>query len=365
MLIKETVEVKITKRNIEHYINHGYKNISKLDIITVKNDELTKGSEVLVTVKCDYCGKNTIRTYESYFRRRGAIKKDSCSDCTPLKSKEQSLFLKGTENPAWSKDSREKRVATNMDRYGSSTPLGNKEVWDKIKETTQLKYGVNHIGESLEIKEKAKLTNIEKYGFENVFQNEEIKEKMKATNLQNYGFEYITQNKEEMNKRFLKSIETMNSNQTAPTSMQQTYIHNTLGGELNYPVDRLMLDIAFPEEMIYLEYQGSGHDLSVKLDKISEGEFRRKELSRYYYLKNLGWRMIEVVSPKDILPKENQLIEIFNLAKIHLKETSYVGFFLENNKIKLNGNYIDYKFNLELNYYHLKKHLKLSTETKE
>ena len=59
------------------------------------------------------------------------------------------------------------------------------------------------------------------------------------------------------------------------TSKQQLYIHSLLGGELNYCTGKCFLDIAFLDEKIYLEYDGGGHDLSVKLGNMSKEEFER------------------------------------------------------------------------------------------
>jgi hypothetical protein len=68
------------------------------------------------------------------------------------------------------------------------------------------------------------------------------------------------------------------------------------------------LDIAFPEDKIYVEYNGGGHNLGVKIGNISEKEFKTKEIKRYKYLKSLGWKQIEINSPNDYLPEDEEII---------------------------------------------------------
>lgn len=334
MLIEEEINLKMNNMNIKHYRQIGF--VTKMgETIKISTSQLSKGSHNKVKIKCDYCGDIFERVYKDYLKFKGkTIDKDCCSDCRP-----------------------NKRQDNVMADYGVKSIRHVKEVDDKIKATNMKLYGVENPFESKEIRDKGIETTFKKFGVDNYFKLEGFHDIQKQSMLDRYGYEHYREDSIKSSEATAKRNMTLYNNQTAPTSMQQTYIHNTLGGELNYPVDRLMLDVAFPEEKIYLEYQGSGHNLSVKLNKITENDFNRKELSRYYYLKNLGWKMIEITSPNDILPKEDELNEIFNLAKDYLKETSYVGLFLEDNKIKFNNNYIDFKFNLELNYYHLKKHL--------
>ena len=59
----------------------------------------------------------------------------------------------------------------------------------------------------------------------------------------------------------LKIAETLSRNNTVNTSKQQIYLHNLLGGELNYANETPVLDIAYPDDKIYLEYNGGGHNL--------------------------------------------------------------------------------------------------------
>lgn len=113
-----------------------------------------------------------------------------------------------------------------------------------------------------------------------------------------------------------KIRETLYLNGTAPCSNQQRIIHGLIGGELNYPVDKLSLDIAFPDDKVYVEYDGSGHDLVLKFGAMSENDFIAKEIMRFEFLKSRGWKCVLIKSPKDYLPNEDQIIkDIVNAKK--------------------------------------------------
>ena len=66
MIIDKKVKVKITRRNIVHYIKF-FKDISLKDIILVNTStQLIKSSNLKINVSCDIC--NTIRfiKYQAY-----------------------------------------------------------------------------------------------------------------------------------------------------------------------------------------------------------------------------------------------------------------------------------------------------------
>src|SRR5690606_10000139 len=69
----------------------------------------------------------------------------------------------------------------------------------------------------------------------------------------------------------------------------------------------------------YFEYDGGGHDLSVKLGTISQFEFDKKEKARTYFLFDLGWREIRLVSDSDKLPSDDILTSLIENAKLFLK----------------------------------------------
>ena len=121
-----------------------------------------------------------------------------------------------------------------------------------------------------------------------------------------------------------KIYNTFTKNGTMATSKQQLYIHSLLGGELNYCTGKCFLDIAFLDEKIYLEYDGGGHDLSVKLGKMSKEEFERKEMKRYYALKSKGWKCIKVISENDKIPSDEDIKSIHKKCLELLRDNNWV-----------------------------------------
>ncbi len=162
--------------------------------------------------------------------------------------------------------------------------------------------------------------------------------------LEKYGYEYYWQDPIKLEESNRKRSQTMYRQGTAPASRQQRYIQDIIGGELNYPFGNLMLDIAFPEEKIYLEFQGSGHDLDVIMGHLTEEEFKRKEINRYYFLKNRNWKMIEVISTNDMLPYPEKIHEMLKLAREVCQESSYIVFNLDDSTVKIQGKYYSYNY---------------------
>lgn len=321
MLIEEEFEIKINNKNINYFRNLGYE-VSMRDVITVPTSQLSKGSHVKVLVQCDYCEEKFRRIYKDYLKFKGKlIDKDACKKCRPQKAKEN-----------------------NMAKYGVESIRHVEEINNKIKETNIERYGVETPFESEKIREKGKQTTLKMYGVDNFFKVPNFKEIQEASMLKKYGYRRWTDNPELLKKATEKYVKTMYENGTAPASRQQVYINDVLGGVLNYPYSRLMLDIAFPEEKIYVEFQGSGHDLDVQLGKMSEEQFKKKDINRYYFMKREGWKMIEIISANDMLPYPYKLLEILEYSRSVLKDSSYIVFDLDNNSVKIKGEYFSYDY---------------------
>lgn len=137
----------------------------------------------------------------------------------------------------------------------------------------------------------------------------------------------------------------MSKNGNTPCSNQQRYLHNLYGGELNYPVGISTLDIAFPDSKMYVEYDGGGHDLGVKLGHISKENFEKREIRRNIFFKNRGWVCMRIISTNDKLPCEDILKEMFEIAKEWLKDNhSFITFDVDNQIV------ITSKYKKEFNY---------------
>ncbi len=131
----------------------------------------------------------------------------------------------------------------------------------------------------------------------------------------------------------------------APNSLQQKFLFNIIGGEENYPFGNYLLDIAFPEENIYIEFDGSGHGLGIKLNQISESGFKEREIKRNYFLLRRGWKEIRIISNKDKLPDENHIRQMITFAKEVISSgRSYIIFNIDNLTVSYQNHNSHYDF---------------------
>lgn len=134
-------------------------------------------------------------------------------------------------------------------------------------------------------------------------------------------------------------------NGTIPSSKQQTKLRDLFGGIINYPVKQSALDIAFPDEKIYVEYDGSGHRLSVLRGELSTQEFDAKQKRRTYGLMKDGWRCIRIISQRDYLPNDEVLLSLFRMAKEYLsKGHHYFNILIDENKVQTSEFESEYDF---------------------
>lgn len=366
MIESKTIEIIVHKTNKKYYNQLGY-NCNVNDLIKVKVEDLPLSTKTKILIKCDYCGEIIERAYNNYIKQtqKDIIHKDACIKCAAIKRKESNLLKYGVENCMQLPDVQDKQKntmlkkygvehqmqldstknkikQTNLNKYGKESALQNEEIKEKIKQTNLLKYGEVSYTKTKEFKERViktnlnkygvqnvmqdnniksinKQSNINKYGVENVFMLDEIKEKIKNTNIKKYGVYNPMKNEEIKNKSVLNRIKSFyNNNNNILTSKQQIYLHSLLGGQLNYPVEQFNLDIAFPNEKIYIEYNGGGHDLAVKVGRLTEEQLKRMDMKRYFILKNLGWKQICIISPRDYLAEDNIILKEIITAKNYL-----------------------------------------------
>ena len=67
MFLDKTVEVKINPSNIKHY-SKFYSDLKVKDTLNVKIEQLTKGSNFKIKVKCDECGLEKEVSFKNYNR---------------------------------------------------------------------------------------------------------------------------------------------------------------------------------------------------------------------------------------------------------------------------------------------------------
>ena len=356
MVLSRTIPIRVNGRTAKRYRELGYSFNRIGDQIDVKYTDLSQYSEEYITVQCDYCGKVFRRQYGNHYRIVNAKSfngKDACNDCKVLKTKEviqerygvdnvfelpdvlekakQTIRERyGVENVSSLPEIRQKVRNTNLERYGTEFPSQTEEIKEKVRATNRAKYGADYYTQTSESKERFARTCIEKYGVSSPFQSDLVKEKIKETCLERYGF--ANPSSSPVVRQKVTKTKYENSSQTS--SRQQKYLHDILGGELNYSFGRYFIDIAFPDKKVAVEYNGSGHDLSVRLGQITPSKFIQNETYRKKQLYADAWRLITWISHSDKLPPSEQVVALHNFAMSLLQERHWVEIDLDNNFIR-------------------------------
>ena len=249
--------------------------------------------------------------------------KNACKHCTSIRVKETNLNKYGVECVFQLDSVKEKSKKTIMDKYGVENVSQSNEMQNKIKRNNLIKYGVTNTSQLDSIKEKVKQSNREKFGVDYPMQLDDFQKRIKQTDMQKYGVAHHTQAPEVIAKRkktnvdrygvefpiqnkdiLNKSISTRYQHGNFTCSKQQYRLYEIIGGELNYPFKKFVIDIAFPEDKIAVEWDGSGHDMSVRMGQISEYEFNRNENYRNIVLFRNDWKIIRFVTKKRYIPEQ-------------------------------------------------------------
>lgn len=164
-------------------------------------------------------------------------------------------------------------------------------------------------------KKKMMKTSKEKYGYSCSLKNKEVDAKRKKTFMEKYGTTNPFANKEIYQKTresFYKN--TKNVCDSIHASKQQRHIMNLYGAEINKLFDIYFVDGYLDEYKIYIEYDGSGHKLSVKMGEITEQEYEAKEKNRTDRLLSCGIKEFRIVCPDDNIPSDEELLKIKDFA---------------------------------------------------
>lgn len=300
MLISKKVSVVWNANNVRRYKRFGY-NYTKIgDSILISVEDLPLYSKALVKVRCDYCKIKYDIKYDHHLRGVKFIKKDSCTDIACRVKKQKEVFFK--------------------------------------------KYKVDSSFKVKRFRNKGIRTLLKKYGVDNVSKNEEIKNQKSKTTFKNYGVDNPFKSKKIIKDIRNKRAKAMYENGTHISSKQQRHIHEILKGELNYPIGKINVDIAFPRQKTYIEYDGSGHDICCAFNNIDKKSFDRRELKRIYYLKNRGWKMMRIISKQDRLPQNYMIRRMFSIAKNILKNKSWVKFHIDSSLIETSHSKTKFNF---------------------
>lgn len=378
MIITQKIICKVSKCKCKFFKNLGYTlNNNEIELTVQELKKLyPKYNKEKIQCKCDNCGKIfNVFVYAIDFDRI------LCSKC---KAEDSNLKRYGYKCSFQSPEVRETYKKNNLKKYGVEYPQKLQVTKDKAKQTIKAKYGEQYESTSQvpEIKDKQEQTCLQRYGYKIASQSAEIQAKMKQTCLKRYGYENasyapeikqkiknIYNNKTEEEKQQIrqkakdtynnkteeekqqirqkakrtikarygeqyestsqvpavrkKITQTLYKNGTTISSKKQRYLHALFGGILNYPLSTISLDIAFPNDNIALEYDGKGHNLSVKLGSITDKQFQQKEIRREKFIFSQNFKLIRFISNNDRLPNDTVLINIFNMTYKYLLYTSY------------------------------------------
>lgn len=180
MLVSNSTIIIWNSRNKKHYESIGYKFTKMGDSFLVSVQDLTRGCNSFVNVKCDYCGKEFQIRWDVYVRikEKTLVNKDACKDCGQIKADESIVDKYGSHSEAFFA-SNIKRVHTNMSRYGAECVFAAEEIKQKIVCTNLFRYGVQYSQQSRKIREKTVATCMSRYGVSNyveLFKGKFIKE---------------------------------------------------------------------------------------------------------------------------------------------------------------------------------------------
>jgi very-short-patch-repair endonuclease len=275
------VDVKVNASSIEHYKMKGY-DVRMNHKCRVKAEDLTPSSNIKVKVKCDYCGDIIEKTFQKYNKQRKVVKKDACYKCFPIKQKEVCNVL-----------------------YDVDSTLQLTKVNKKAQQTIKQKYGVTNVMQSHKIQDKFRNTMLDKYGVEYAQQCKKIREKSKQTLIDNYGVERVIDIKDM--KSICNNFEYVNSKKV---SKPQRKISDYINGKLNINIGGYFIDILLKDYNLAIEYDGSGHDLSVKLGSISEEDFKIRENNKKNILLEQGYKYLIIKNPTGKTINDYRLKEI-------------------------------------------------------
>lgn len=312
MIVDEEIEIGLNSQTIAYYRSIGYDIPKGESRLNINSREIMRTSHQKIRAICDYCGEQfeiEVRRYYSMIESKWCHKA-CCKKCAPLKRKEANVNHYGVELPMLLPENREKVRNTLVAKYGVDHISKIPGVKEKTKETVRAKYGCDYYLSSADAKQKRKLTNIQKYGVEYISQSDDIKKQMRSSNLQKYGVEFVSQLESVKNKVRQTSMERYGAtsyfasdkgrkeqlerwmlNGVVPSSKMQRHICGIVNGELNYPWHSFFFDALYGD-WLDIEYNGGGHDLLVKLGKMTSEEFAKKERSRTAAIINSGYKQL-------------------------------------------------------------------------
>jgi len=192
MIVTEFVNLKVNINNIDCLKESGYQDLKFKEIIEVKVEDLSKGSHVKLTVKCDVCGN--IREnlmYKEYLRNLESGGYYSCKGkCSSDKNRKTNMEKYGVDNPSKCEEIKNKKMQTSLKNYGVEYYSKTEESKMDFKNKCLDKYGVDNPSKSEEVKQKRGITMCERHGVEYYVLHQDFLDKSKETSVRNYGVDH-------------------------------------------------------------------------------------------------------------------------------------------------------------------------------
>lgn len=222
-----------------------------------------------------------------------------------------------------SEESKEKRIQTNIEKYGVPYTSQSEIIRKKTEKTNLSKYGFKHPMQSKDVQNKVIKTNMKKYGVKSTLQLDSVKAKIIETNIEKYGYPSYSQAEEArkaQSKRVIENrpneIKTKIKNGTLKTSKPEQKLHEELKKlfnkiEIQYISDQypFACDFYIPDRKLYIELNASWTHNSVwyNENKQENEEIANKWLtsSDYYKIAHKTWTYYDV--KKRQTAKENNL----------------------------------------------------------
>lgn len=231
----------------------------------------------------------------------------------------------------------EKRINTNIEKYGGKSPMSSEKVKRTWKENFKNTHGCEYPYQDNSILNKTKEKIVEKYGVDHAMKLKTIANKQQNTMIKKYGVKCIIHDKQWLNEHpeiIEHRYESMKKNGTLNTSKEEQYIFNKI--KLKFEVlqhykDKerypFVCDFYIPSLDLFIEYQGSmfhnnrpylGTEDDLKeIEEIKQKSEMRKQITgkqktRYDSLIET-WTIRDVKKRK--IAKQNNLnyLEFFNL----------------------------------------------------
>lgn len=199
---------------------------------------LSKGSHKKIWYICDICEDEFKREVREREKSYAILPYDTCNNCSHIKREETNMNRFGVKYPAQSEEMLNKQKKTMMERHGVSNPMESKYFVEKIAKTKMKNGTTSYSGE--------------KFIVNGIF-----------------------------------------------ASRPQINISKKIDGKVNDYIFGKTADIVLHDEKVVIEYDGSGHTLSIKFGKKTEREFYSEELEYERRVLSNGWKFVRIKNEKD------------------------------------------------------------------